>query len=317
MTVPSGTTSTQLVVLAVNTITSTPISMTASGMTQCFSAQEGTSAMGFVFTGTGFTAGQTITVTLSVSNRASAVGAVYSNAQFEQVGSGGATSTTGANAPSITTQVANDVAVGVAFGVGTAARTFSSLTAGWTNRTSTNGGSGTRFATLEIADLTVASPSATGTLTATASGTLLSSTGVQLALQSNGSITVTVTNPGNQTGTVGTPVTLPISASDSGGLTLSYGATGLPGGLSINSSSGTISGTPNASGTFNVTVTATDTSSNSGSASFTWTINTSVSGTVRKVDVSGTATTVSGRQVNVGGTSTTATRRVNVNGVAT
>jgi hypothetical protein len=86
--------------------------------------------------------------------------------------------------------------------------------------------------------------------------------------------TVTVTNPGNQTGTVGTAVSLQIHATDSAsGQTLTYSATGLPTGLSINSSSGLISGTPSAAGTFSVTVTAQDTTGASGSASFTWTIS--------------------------------------------
>ncbi|MFD8088486.1 Ig domain-containing protein, partial [Kitasatospora sp. NPDC059722] len=69
--------------------------------------------------------------------------------------------------------------------------------------------------------------------------------------------TVTVTNPGGQTGTVGTAGSLQISASDSAsGQTLTYAATGLPAGLSINSSTGLISGTPTAAGTSSVTVTA-------------------------------------------------------------
>jgi hypothetical protein len=85
--------------------------------------------------------------------------------------------------------------------------------------------------------------------------------------------TVTVTNPGNQSGTVGTAVSLQISASDSAsGQTLTYSATGLPAGLSI-SSSGRISGTPTTAGTSNVTVTATDGTGAHGSASFTWTIS--------------------------------------------
>jgi hypothetical protein len=85
--------------------------------------------------------------------------------------------------------------------------------------------------------------------------------------------TVTVTNPGGQTGTVGTPVSLQIQATDSAsGQTLTYSATGLPAGLSINSSSGLISGTPSNGGPSGVTVTATDTTGASGSASFTWTI---------------------------------------------
>jgi len=88
--------------------------------------------------------------------------------------------------------------------------------------------------------------------------------------------TVTVTNPGSQTGTVGTPASLQISASDSqSGQTLTYSASGLPAGLSINSSSGLISGTPTTAGTSSVTVTATDTTGAHGSATFTWTISSS------------------------------------------
>jgi hypothetical protein len=89
-----------------------------------------------------------------------------------------------------------------------------------------------------------------------------------------GSNTVTVTNPGSQTGTVGTAASLQISATDSAsGQTLTYSATGLPAGLSINSSTGLISGTPTTAATYSVTVKATDTTGASGSASFTWTIN--------------------------------------------
>ena len=90
---------------------------------------------------------------------------------------------------------------------------------------------------------------------------------------------VTVTNPGSQTGTVGTAASLQIHASDSAsGQTLAYGAKGLPAGLSINSSSGLISGTPTTAGTSSVTVTATDGTGASGSASFSWTINPSSGG---------------------------------------
>jgi O-glycosyl hydrolase len=85
--------------------------------------------------------------------------------------------------------------------------------------------------------------------------------------------TVTVTNPGSQTGTVGTAASKQISASDSAsGQTLTYSATGLPAGLSI-SSAGLISGTPTTAGTSNVTVTATDGTGASGSATFTWTVS--------------------------------------------
>ncbi|HEV2342595.1 MAG TPA: beta-1,3-glucanase family protein [Actinocrinis sp.] len=84
--------------------------------------------------------------------------------------------------------------------------------------------------------------------------------------------TVTVTNPGNQTTSAGTAVSLQIQATDSAsGQTLTYSATGLPAGLSI-SSSGLITGTPATAGTSTVTVTATDTTGASNSATFSWTV---------------------------------------------
>ena len=96
--------------------------------------------------------------------------------------------------------------------------------------------------------------------------------------------TVTVTNPGSQTSTVGTAASVQISASDSAsGQTLTYSATGLPAGLSINSSTGLISGTPTASGTSSVTVTAKDTTGASGSATFSWTVNPSQTGATCQV----------------------------------
>ncbi|MFE0464209.1 putative Ig domain-containing protein [Kitasatospora sp. NPDC058965] len=83
---------------------------------------------------------------------------------------------------------------------------------------------------------------------------------------------VTVTNPGNQTGTVGTAASLQVSASDTLNKALTYSATGLPAGLSIDAGTGLISGTPSAAGTSNVTVTA-DSGSATGSTSFTWTVS--------------------------------------------
>ncbi len=80
-----------------------------------------------------------------------------------------------------------------------------------------------------------------------------------------------VANPGNQSSTVGTAVTLNNSASG-GTPPYTWSATGLPAGLSINSSTGQVTGTPTTAGTSNVTITATG-AGLSGSASFTWTVN--------------------------------------------
>ncbi|QHA04973.1 hypothetical protein GQF42_18200 [Streptomyces broussonetiae] len=87
-----------------------------------------------------------------------------------------------------------------------------------------------------------------------------------------GGNTVTVTNPGSQSTTTGSSVSLQISASDSGGASLTYSASGLPTGLSINSSTGLISGTASTAGTYQVTVTAKDSTGATGSTSFTWTV---------------------------------------------
>jgi hypothetical protein len=93
-----------------------------------------------------------------------------------------------------------------------------------------------------------------------------------------GGNTVTVTNPGSQTGTVGTAKSLQIQASDSGGLALTYSATGLPAGETINASTGLISGTPTTAGTYSTTVTAKDSTNASGSTTFSWTISTAGGG---------------------------------------
>ena len=83
---------------------------------------------------------------------------------------------------------------------------------------------------------------------------------------------VTVMNPGNQTGAVGVPVSLQIQATDSDGGALAYAAAGLAAGLSINSTTGLITGTPTTAGNPTSIITARDPSGPSAQTTFSWTI---------------------------------------------
>ncbi len=85
--------------------------------------------------------------------------------------------------------------------------------------------------------------------------------------------TVTLVNPANQSGTVGTSTSLQLSATDTRtGAVFAFHASGLPGGLWLNSSNGRISGTPSTAGTYPVQISAHDNFGSSDSVSFVWTI---------------------------------------------
>ena len=89
----------------------------------------------------------------------------------------------------------------------------------------------------------------------------------------------TITTPSDQTNNEGDTVSLSVSASDPSSYGLTYAAINLPGGLSINSSTGVISGTVanNAAvdfgGVYDPTIVVADTHGGYASTSFTWTIN--------------------------------------------
>jgi hypothetical protein len=82
-----------------------------------------------------------------------------------------------------------------------------------------------------------------------------------------------VTNPGTQTSTSGKAVSLTLKATD-GSPPYTWSATGLPAGLTINTSTGVVSGTPTTAATTNVTVTAKDAAGLTASTSFSWTVTT-------------------------------------------
>ena len=82
---------------------------------------------------------------------------------------------------------------------------------------------------------------------------------------------VTMVAPASAFGQVGAAATLAVHATDSEGFALSYTAAGLPSGLSINSSTGVISGTPRRAGTSTVHLAASDGHGGSAAATLVWT----------------------------------------------
>ena len=94
---------------------------------------------------------------------------------------------------------------------------------------------------------------------------------IGVAANANPAITPTLVNPGNQSSSLGAPVNLALLASDPNGDVLGFGASGLPSGISIDSYSGVISGTPATVGSFNVVVAASD-GNNTATQSFIWSV---------------------------------------------
>ena len=80
----------------------------------------------------------------------------------------------------------------------------------------------------------------------------------------------TVTSPDSQASVVAEVVEVTVAGTDPEGAALTWSATGLPAGLSIDPVSGVISGTVRESGDFSPVITATDPSAASGSATFDW-----------------------------------------------
>jgi len=84
-------------------------------------------------------------------------------------------------------------------------------------------------------------------------------------------VTVSLVRPNDQHGMVGTIVHLALSAHASDQATITYQASPLPAGLSIDTATGHISGSPTSPGTWTVTVTATSASATT-TATFHWSV---------------------------------------------
>ena len=112
----------------------------------------------------------------------------------------------------------------------------------------------------------------THTVTATVSDGQLSASRTFVWTVVAANVAPTLAAPGNQTATVGQSAVLQLAGADENGDTLAYTASGLPPGLHLNASSGLITGTPAAPGTYNVTASVTD-GALSASRTFTWTVD--------------------------------------------
>ncbi|MGW2444514.1 M4 family metallopeptidase [Streptomyces sp. NPDC001675] len=87
---------------------------------------------------------------------------------------------------------------------------------------------------------------------------------------------VSVLDPGSQVGALNLPVDLRVQAGSENGGALTFSATGLPDGLTIDPATGSISGAYAAPGTSTVTVTAQDSTGAVGSTTFTWVVRTAI-----------------------------------------
>jgi putative Ig domain-containing protein len=121
-----------------------------------------------------------------------------------------------------------------------------------------------------------------------APGPLFSAKSSEISATSNAA--PVLTSPGNQTSNVGQAVTLQLAGRDPEGKPLTYGASGLPAGLMLTTSTGSITGSPTTGGTYSVTASASDGVLKT-TVSFTWTVSGTTATAPVPVSPSGTLTT--------------------------
>src|SRR2546430_3120860 len=229
------------------TATNNPTSFNATGLPAGISVDTSTG----LISGTPTTAG-TYSVTISATNAGG-------------TGSATLTLTIKPAPPVITSSLTATGTVGAAFSYQiTASNSPTSFNAtglpsGLTVNTSTGLISGTPAAGTDAGSpysVTISATNSGGTGTATLTITILSGAPV-------------ITSPTTASGTVCNAFSYQITATNN---PTSYNATGLPAGLTLNTSTGVISGTPTATGTFTVTISATN-SRGTGTATLTITIS--------------------------------------------
>jgi hypothetical protein len=121
-------------------------------------------------------------------------------------------------------------------------------------------------------------------------GPRLGDKSVEVCSDTSGNQPPTLTSPGNQTNAVGAPLTLTLDGSDPDNTPVTYSATGLPTGLTLNSNTGFISGTPTTVGTYSTHATVSD-GSLSMTQAFTWKISASLPGAASPLRPSGSVGT--------------------------
>jgi hypothetical protein len=152
-------------------------------------------------------------------------------------------------------------------------------------------------------------PTTAGTFSVTISATNAGGTGSATLTLTINPATPVITSPLTATGQVGVAFSYTITATNN---PTSFNATALPAGLTVNTSTGLISGTPTAAGTYSVTISATN-AGGTGSATLTLTINNPLP-TVSSISPTSTLAGSAQFTLTVNGTNFVSTSTVNWNG---